>query len=73
MGIHDTTKDKVPAAMLTLDLWLPPSYVLDSWDVLDSGQLGPATRSHLTSYYETFIKLCQVSGVCCIITHPIIV
>ena len=31
--------------MVTLDLWLPPSYVLDSWDVLDSGQLGPATRS----------------------------
>ena len=42
MGIK--TDAGTPPAMMTLDLWLPPSYVLDSWDVLDSGQLGPATR-----------------------------
>ena len=30
--------------MLALDLWLPPSYHVDTWGLLDAGQLGPALR-----------------------------
>ena len=44
VGIKTEGGGGLPEAMLTLDMWLPPSYVIDSWDVLDSGQLGPATR-----------------------------
>ena len=44
VGINNNNNQPPPPAMITLDLWLPPSHVLDSWDVLDSGQLGPAAR-----------------------------
>ena len=37
-------QDATPAAMLALDLWLPPSYHVDTWGLLDAGQLGPALR-----------------------------
>ena len=37
-------EDRVPAAMLALDLWLPPSYNVDTWNLVDAGQLGPAVR-----------------------------
>ena len=30
--------------MLSLDLELPPSDHVDTWDLLDGGQLGPAVR-----------------------------
>ena len=30
--------------MLSLDLELPPSDHVDTWDLLDGGQLGPAIR-----------------------------
>ena len=36
--------EKVPPAMLTLDMVLPPSYHVDTWGLLDGGQLGPAVR-----------------------------
>jgi len=36
--------DEAPTAMLTLDLWLPPSYHVDTWGLVDAGQLGPAVR-----------------------------
>ena len=34
----------IPPAMITLDMWLPPSQDVDSWGLLDVGQLGPAVR-----------------------------
>ena len=37
-------KDSPPGAMLSLDLELPPSDHVDTWDLLDGGQLGPAVR-----------------------------
>ena len=37
-------KDSAPSAMLSLDLELPPSDHVDTWDLLDGGQLGPAIR-----------------------------
>ena len=37
-------KDSAPRAMLSLDLWLPPSYHVDTWRLEDAGQLGPALR-----------------------------
>ena len=37
-------KDSPPSAMLSLDLELPPSDHVDTWDLLDGGQLGPAVR-----------------------------
>ena len=33
-----------PAAMLALDMWLPPSYLVDTWGLRDGGYLGPAVR-----------------------------
>ena len=33
--------------MITLDMWLPPSHDVDSWGLLDVGQLGPAVRFSL--------------------------
>lgn len=36
--------NSAPPAMLTLDLWLPPSYHVDTWGLVDAGQLGPAVR-----------------------------
>ena len=30
--------------MLRLDMRLPPSYHVDTWGLLDAGQLGPAVR-----------------------------
>ena len=37
-------KDSAPSAMVSLDLQLPPSDHVDTWDLLDGGQLGPAVR-----------------------------
>ena len=34
----------IPPAMITLDMWLPPSQDMDSWGLLDVRQLGPAVR-----------------------------
>ena len=39
----------VPLSMITLDLWLPPSQEVDTWGLLDVGQLGPAPRFGLLS------------------------
>ena len=36
--------DSAPPAMLALDLWLPPSHHVDTWGLVDAGQLGPAVR-----------------------------
>ena len=33
-----------PRALLTLDMVLPPSHHVDTWGLLDAGQLGPAVR-----------------------------
>ena len=33
-----------PRAFLTLDMVLPPSHHVDTWGLLDAGQLGPAVR-----------------------------
>ena len=35
---------ETPSAMITLDMWLPPSKDVDSWGLVDAGQLGPAVR-----------------------------
>ena len=35
------------AGMLTLGVLLPPSYHMDSWGLVDLGQLGPASRYSL--------------------------
>ena len=40
----DQLKQVTPTSMLTLDMWLPPSYQVDTWGLLDAGQLGPAVR-----------------------------
>ena len=37
-------KDQAPSAMLALDMLIPPSYHVDTWGLLDGGQLGPAIR-----------------------------
>ena len=37
-------KDQAPSAMLALDMLVPPSYHVDTWGLLDGGQLGPAIR-----------------------------
>ena len=34
----------MPKAMVTLDMMLPPSRDVDSWGLVDAGQLGPAVR-----------------------------
>ena len=39
----------VPLSMMTLDMWLPPSQEVDTWGLLDVGQLGPAPRFGLLS------------------------
>ena len=60
VGINNNNNQPPPPAMITLDLWLPPSHVLDSWDVLDSGQLGPAAR--LGRVPKTFLRNPSVNG-----------
>ena len=40
----DDYPTKAPRAMLSLDMMLPPSYQVDTWGLLDPGQLGPAAR-----------------------------
>ena len=35
---------RVPTAMLSMDVWLPPSSFVDKWGLIDVGQLGPAGR-----------------------------
>ena len=30
--------------MISLDMWLPPSLEVDTWGLVDGGQLGPAVR-----------------------------
>ena len=39
----------VPPSMMILDMWLPPSQEVDTWALLDVGQLGPAPRFGLLS------------------------
>ena len=34
----------IPPAMITLDMLLPPSQDVDTWGLVDVGQLGPAVR-----------------------------
>ena len=34
----------IPFSMLALDIWLPPSYQVDTWSLLEAGHLGPAVR-----------------------------
>ena len=34
----------VPSEMLTLGVMLPPTYHVDTWNLVDVGQLGPAVR-----------------------------
>ena len=42
-----------PQAMIALDMWLPPSQEVDSWGLLDAGQLGPAVRyNNHTRYFS---------------------
>jgi len=37
-------QETVPSEMLTLGVMLPPSYHVDTWNLIDIGQLGPALR-----------------------------
>ena len=44
--------EEAPVTMLSLDMWLPPSYQLDTWGLLDAGQLGPAIRYDIPPSYQ---------------------
>ena len=35
---------QIPTAMISLDMWMPPSSYVDKWGLIDVGQLGPAGR-----------------------------
>ena len=52
-------QDATPAAMLALDLWLPPSYHVDTWGLLDAGQLGPALRWSYKFSYLACLGCCK--------------
>ena len=43
------TLQEIPPSMITLDMLLPPSHDVDTWGLLDVGQLGPALRFGLLS------------------------
>ena len=49
-----------PQAMITLDMWLPPSQEVDSWGLLDAGQLGPAVRYSNYKNYSRKLSLFQI-------------
>ena len=41
---------QIPTAMISLDMWMPPSSFVDKWGLIDVGQLGPAGRSNIYSF-----------------------
>ena len=43
---------QIPTAMISLDMWMPPSSLVDKWGLIDVGQLGPAGRWDLHSVPE---------------------
>ena len=40
---------QIPTAMISLDMWMPPSSFVDQWGLIDVGQLGPAGRLNINS------------------------
>ena len=56
----DSNQLKIPTAMISLDMWMPPSSFVDNWGLIDVGQLGPAGRWNIYLVFNIIVIFCII-------------